>query len=453
MVELSLFSAKAWRKPGIAFCLRGTFLAAMLAGLSAWMFPVYSAEANGAGLPSYDAGLRRTALPPGCQPEMPVGIRPDKPAFADFGVDADSRTPFFWAYAPERCSMGLFGKVSLADGRWSYLGAFDAAEALTHCTLGRSGDFQFFTMARIDADDDGDGVPDSIARLCANGDSAPGQGGDAFPLPVSPKVSATPLPKGETAVLAETSKFLYSGSNPVQTGVDADAIVPARASVVRGRVLDGDGAPLFGATVTVHGHPELGRTTSRADGCYDLVVNGNADLTLEFFAPSSIPAFRTVHPVAQRYAVVADIRLVAFDPKATTVNFGDSLTNACLAASSTVTDDSGTRTAVLVFPAGTRAFSVDGSVTQEVDRLTVRVTEFTVGEGGPARMPAELPPTTAYTYCAELSADEASHVVFDRQIFGYVENFVGIPVGYVVPSAFYDFRRVPLAKVNVALQR
>ncbi len=53
----------------------------MLAGLSAWPFPASSAEANGAGLPSYDAGLRRTALPPGCQPEMPVRIRPDKPAF------------------------------------------------------------------------------------------------------------------------------------------------------------------------------------------------------------------------------------------------------------------------------------------------------------------------------------------------------------------------------------
>ena len=137
----------------------------------------------------------------------------------------------------------------------------------------------------------------------------------------------------------------------------------------------------------------------------------------------------------------AKARLVAFDPVATTVHFGDTLTNACLAASSTVTDDSGTRTAVLVFPAGTRAYSVEGSVTQEVDRLTIRVTEFTVGEGGPARMPVELPPTTAYTYCAELPADEASHVVFDRRIFGYVENFVGIPVGCAVPSAFYDFRR------------
>ena len=432
------------RTPPTRRNLRGLRLIAIAVALSAQPFSDCFAEAGDAGFPSYDAGLRRTSLPPGSRPEPPVEFRPDSPAFAGFGLETDSQTPFFWAYAPERCSMGLFGKVSLEDSRWSYLGAFDAAEILTHCKIGRSGDYRFFKIARIDTDDDGDGVPDSVARLCGNCDSNPDGGGNAdaaAPLSISPRLAATPLPRGETPVLAETCRFLYSGTNPVQTGVDEGAIVPARAAVVRGRVLDGDGSPLFGATVVVHGHPELGKTVSRADGWYDLVVNGNADLTLEFSAPSVIPAFRSVHPVAQRYAVVDDVRLVAFDSKATTVRFGESLTSACLAVSSTVTDNFGTRTAALVFPAGTRAFSIEGAVTQSVDRLTVRMTEFTVGDGGPERMPAELPPTTAYTYCVELSADEASHVVFDRQIFGYVENFVGIPVGCIVPSAFYDFRR------------
>ena len=402
-----LLSANAANNQKPAFCLRGALFAAASVVLSALPLSVSFAEARGTGLPSYDAGLRRTALPSGVQPGLPDGILPDKPAFADFGVDRNSRTPSFWAYAPERCNMGLFGKVSLEDCRWTYLGAFNAAENLTHCTMSRSGDFHFFKMAGIDSDDDGDGVPDSIARLCANGNNEPGHGAEAgdepSPLPVSPTLTATPLPRGETAVLAETSKFLYSGPNPIQTGVNGDLIVPERVSVVRGRVLDGDGRPMFGAAVTVHGHPEFGETMSRADGWYDLAVNGNADLTLEFSAPSVISAFRTIHPVAQRYDVVGDVRLVAFDPVATTVQFGGSLTSACLAASSTVTDDSGTRTAALVIPAGTRAFSVEGTVTQVVDRLTIRMTEFTVGDGGPARMPAQLPPTSAYTYCVEFS--------------------------------------------------
>ena len=436
------FSANAVR-PRFASRLRCIVLAAASAFLPVLPSSFSYADTVASILPSHDAGLRRTALPPEARPGLPEGIGANGPSFAGFGIDAGTRTPSFWAYAPERCSMGLFGKASLEDGRWTYLGAFDAAESLTHCTMSRSGDFRFFKMAGMDADDDGDGVPDSIASLCVEGDASQGHDGEssAAALPVSPRLSATPLPKGETAVLAETSRFLYSGPNPVQTGVEVEALVPGRISVVRGRVLDGNGSPLFGATVTVHGHPEFGETISRADGWYDMVVNGNADLTIGFSAPSVIPAFRSVHPVAQRYAVADDVRLVAFDPVATTVHFGEALDSACLAASGTVTDYSGTRTAVLVFPAGTRAFSVEGAVTQRVDRLTVRMTEFTVGDGGPERMPAELPPTTAYTYCVELSADEASHVVFDRQIFGYIENFVGIPVGCIVPSAFYDFRR------------
>lgn len=439
--KITNFSVKMIQRHGMSISLRRFITKPVV--LSTLVLASSFAKAGGDGLPACDVGLRRTSLPPGCQPGPPAGLPSERPAFTDFFIDTESRTPSFWAYAPKRGNMGLFGKVSLDDGHWTYLGAFGAAESMTHCTMTRSGDFRFFTMAGVDADDDGDGVPDSVARLCANDDSNPGQGGETVvsPLPVSPAVSATPLRKGETAVLSETTRFLYSGPNPIQTGVDGDAIDPARASVVRGRVLDGDGSPLFGATVAVHGHPELGKTISRADGWYDLAVNGNTDLTLEFSAPSAIPAFRTVHPVAQTYAVVGDVWLVAFDPVATTVHFGDALESACLAESSVVTDDSGTRMTVLVFPAGTHAFSVEGSVTQSVDRLTIRVTEFTVGDGGPARMPAELPPTSAYTYCAELSADEASHVVFDRQIFGYVENFVGIPVGYVVPSAFYDSRR------------
>ena len=216
-----IFSVKAMQSLRRALCLGVSCFAAMFVLQSVLPFAAAFAETGGVALPSYDAGLRRTALPSGFHPEPPAGLNPERPAFAGFGVDTDSQTPFFWAYVPERCSMGLFGKTSLGDGRWTYLGAFSAAESLTHCTISRSGDFHFFKMARIDIDEDGDGVPDSIARLCGNGDSNPvhggGSGGESTTphLPVSPTLSATPLPKGETAVLAETSKFLdFVGDRP-----------------------------------------------------------------------------------------------------------------------------------------------------------------------------------------------------------------------------------------------
>ena len=42
------------------------------------------------------------------------------------------------------------------------------------------------------------------------------------------------------------------------------------------------------------------------------------------------------------------------------------------------------------------------------DRLNIRATEFTIGANGPAAMPGELPPTSAYTYAVEYSVDEAN---------------------------------------------
>ena len=58
-------------------------------------------------------------------------------------------------------------------------------------------------------------------------------------------------------------------------------------------------------------------------------------------------------------------------------------------------------------------------------------------------MPANLPPSSGYTYCAELSADEAvaagaTDVRFSQPLPVYVENFLDFPVGSEVPTGYYD---------------
>jgi YD repeat-containing protein len=84
----------------------------------------------------------------------------------------------------------------------------------------------------------------------------------------------------------------------------------------------------------------------------------------------------------------------------------------------------------------------DGT-TQPLSNLSVRATEYTVRENGPLTMPAELPTMSAYTYCVELSVDEAiqvgaSTVIFSKPVKIYVENFIGFPIGSVVPVGYYD---------------
>ncbi|MCA9647414.1 MAG: hypothetical protein KC492_42280, partial [Myxococcales bacterium] len=78
--------------------------------------------------------------------------------------------------------------------------------------------------------------------------------------------------------------------------------------------------------------------------------------------------------------------------------------------------------------------------------VAFRATEFTVGESGPRAMPGALPPSSAYTYAVELGLDEAADnpeatVRFDRPLIMYLENFLEMPVGGVVPAGFYDRRR------------
>ena len=81
--------------------------------------------------------------------------------------------------------------------------------------------------------------------------------------------------------------------------------------------------------------------------------------------------------------------------------------------------------------------------------LTVRITEYTVGATGAAAMPAELPPSTAYTYAMELSADEAlaagaSGVSFNQAVSFYVDDFLGFGPAQAgtpnpaVPVGFYN---------------
>ena len=78
-------------------------------------------------------------------------------------------------------------------------------------------------------------------------------------------------------------------------------------------------------------------------------------------------------------------------------------------------------------------------MTQTINTLHVRATEFTAGERGPEAMPAELPLVTGYTYASEITVDEAmakidgKDVVFNQPVFVYVDNFLHFPTGTIIP--------------------
>ena len=261
-------------------------------------------------------------------------------------------------------------------------------------------------------------------------------------LPPDPASVAPPLDQTITTTLDTATAFLYTGANPIQTGVAAGTIDPVRAAVLRGSVMNRDGSPLPGVIISILDHPEYGQTLSRADGMFDLVVNGGGLVMVNYAKDGLLPAQRQVQTYWQDYAVVADVALIPLDTRVTAIDLtaGDLQ----IARGNAVTDADGTRQATVFFPQGTSAELVlpDGS-TQPITSLAVRATEYTVGENGPMAMPAILPPTSGYTYAVELSADEALaagaiEVTFSQPLPVYVDNFLEFPVGMVVPAGYYD---------------
>jgi RHS repeat-associated protein len=259
--------------------------------------------------------------------------------------------------------------------------------------------------------------------------------------PPDPSTVATPIDPTVVTDIAASTAFLFTGHNPIQQGARPGAIDPNLVAVLRGSVHDRAGQPIAGVAITVVGRPDLGGTQSRADGMFDLAANGGGLITVELDKAGFLPAQRQVRAPWRDYAWLPDVVLVPADGAATVID----TTRAVLqvARSSAVQDRDGSRQATMLFPAGTTAQVVlPGGQASPLPTLTVRATEYTVGPTGPQAMPAPLPPSSAYTYAVELGADEAAgsgaSVKFSQPVPFYLENFLGFPVGGVVPAGYYD---------------
>ena len=273
--------------------------------------------------------------------------------------------------------------------------------------------------------------------------TVPGGGGGGGTIPPDPSTVAPPLDPTVVTDLYTATQFLYAGTPPIQTGVAPGTIDPRRVAVLRGRVETLAGQPLPGVTITVVGHPEFGQTLSRMDGMFDMAVNGGGQLTVNYAMAGYLPAQRQVQTPWRNYQWLPDVILIQPDSQVTAITFGGT-SSIQVARGSAQTDANGTRRATMLVSPDTQASLIlpDGTA-QPVTTLHIRATEYTVGTSGPMAMPAGLPTQSGYTYCAELSADEAStagakSITFSEPLAFYVENFIHAPVGTGVPAGYYD---------------
>lgn len=261
-------------------------------------------------------------------------------------------------------------------------------------------------------------------------------------LPPNPSTIAPALNRTVATPLATQVQFLYTGSNPIQTGVSSTTISVVRAAVVRGKVLARDGSALTGVTMSILNHPEFGQTLSRADGMFDLVVNGGGPLIVNYSKAGFLPTQRQVNPSWQQFAIAPNVVLVPVDPNVTSITPNSSTLQ--LARGGVVGDSSGVRQQTIMFMPGTSATMVMANgASSPLASMSVRATEYTIGTNGPTSMPSQLPASSAYTYAVEFSLDEAIsagavRVQFNQPVVAYLENFLGFPIGSVVPSGYYD---------------
>ena len=283
-------------------------------------------------------------------------------------------------------------------------------------------------------DDDGNGKVDCDDPVCSEESVCDGRGGDE-------QLDPSEVPAQKSVPFAEEVSFLFDGDTPPQRNVDPSVFDEPRVGVVRGKVETPDGEPLTDVRVSVEGRPEFGWTLTRKNGRFDLAVNGGGSLPVQFEKQGHIDAQRSIRARWADYTHAPTVVLVPYDDKSTTIDFSKPIE---VARSSLTKDDEGERTTTLMFRKGTEAKMKlpDGS-SKTLPKITVRATEFTVGDSGPQAMPGELPPSTDYTFAAEYSVDQAVEVgaetvEFDKPVVSYTDNFLDFPVGEGVPAGYYD---------------
>jgi len=266
-------------------------------------------------------------------------------------------------------------------------------------------------------------------------------------IPPEPSSVAPDVDTTAATNMASASEFLYTGNNPIQKGVCPGVITPRQVAVIKGRVLTRAGAGLEGVTISILHHTDFGGTLSRADGRFDMAVNGGGLLTVCYQKAGYLPAQRQLYVPWQGYTTLPDVVMIALDTdNATQVDFP--VAGSMEAIHGRVENDTfGQRQVMILFPQGTTASLVmpDDSL-QPAATLNISATEYTVGESGPSAMPAELPPTSFYTYAVEFSAEEAvaagaKGVRFSQTVYAYLENFLNFTVGTHIPSGYYDYEK------------
>jgi RHS repeat-associated protein len=295
-----------------------------------------------------------------------------------------------------------------------------------------------------DDDDDDDGYSDALeAEYLTNpldaSSTPPDLDNDGLPNQSDPDLdgdgvpnTADAYPYDPTAWEAVIQSDTFGGEyeNIIPLNADPDVFDSERFTVLRGLVVDLSGEPVPDVTIAIMDHPEVGTTTTAADGTYVLAINGGGYTTVCAKRDGYPRVDRTVRTPWNDIVVVPTIELSPVDPEATFIPPGG-------AAGTFITHQNTGMIApvTLVIPADIVATGITETGAEDtLDGFTVRTTEYETE----ASMPSSLPPSSDFTYCVELSIDGYPNARFDQHVVVWLPDFLGFLVGDLVPVGYYD---------------
>lgn len=242
-------------------------------------------------------------------------------------------------------------------------------------------------------------------------------------------VTGVPFPQPEGSFGAA-----YEDLVPIDATVEA--YEPKRFALITGLVNGAMGQPLENVTVTVIENPAYGSAATGFDGRFSLPVEGGGFFTVRYQKQGYISAERKVYVPWNDTAVVETTALIVADPVATAISFDGDPDTVVTHQSSMVSDAAGSRSATVIFTGDNQAYLTDqnGNDVHPLPTINVQATEYQT----PESMPAKLPPNSAFTYCVELAVEGVDRVRFEKPVTVFVDNFLGFPVGGIVPVGYYD---------------
>ncbi|MBI3378080.1 MAG: hypothetical protein HY035_06750 [Nitrospirae bacterium] len=210
---------------------------------------------------------------------------------------------------------------------------------------------------------------------------------------------------------------------------------PKRFSIITGIVKDRAKNPLSEVKVSIHNHSEYGSAQTNTQGRFSIPANGGGTITVVYEKSGFITTHRQVYVPWNDIATTETIAMIPEDTVSTTFAFDGNASTTIIHKSSTITDESGSRSLTMVFSGDNKVYAKNSDGTEVIlSSITTRATEFET----PESMPAKLPPNSAYTYASKLSVDGAKNVRFEKPVIVYIDNFLGFKVGEKVPVGYYD---------------